>query len=159
MTDHPIPATSMPITVHAQYLKDISFENPGTPHSLRPGQDSPQIDVAVNLEVQAITDDKIPAFYEVTLQLKASAKRGDKNVYLASVDYGMAVSLPQVPEKAHHAMLLIEVPKLAFPFARQALADLIQGGGFPSLLLAPIDFSTLYMTQFSGPDQKNAAVN
>lgn len=159
MTDTPTPTTSLPIVVHAQYLKDVSFENPDTPANLRPGQNAPAIELAINLEVRSIADEKISAFYEVTLQLRATAKRGDRNVYLANVDYAIAVSMPNIPAAQHHPTLLIEVPKLAFPFARQVLADLVQGGGYPALLLAPVDFGSLYMTQFAGPEQKSATVN
>jgi preprotein translocase subunit SecB len=159
MTDTPTPTTSLPIVVHAQYLKDVSFENPDTPANLRPGQMAPHIDLSVNLEVRSIEDAQIKAFYEVTLQLVATAKREEKKVYLANVDYALAVSMPDIPAPQHHPTLLIEVPKLAFPFARQVLAELVQGGGYPALLLAPIDFTTLYMTQFAGPAAKDVAIN
>ena len=160
MSDQQVRAQNMPIVVHAQYLKDVSFENPGTPASLRPGQSGPQMDVGINLEAHPVADDKIKSLYEVTVQLRVNATREGQPLFLAHVDYGIAVSLTDLPENQHHPVLLIEVPKLAFPFVRQILADLVQNGGYPPLLMTPVDFGALYMERFmkkDGEAQQSAA--
>jgi preprotein translocase subunit SecB len=157
MTDAPqtpIRAQNLPIVVHAQYVKDVSFENPGAPQSLRPGQGNPNMDVAINLEARTIADDTIKALYELTIQLRVKASRENTPMFLASVDYAMVVSMPDIAEQHHHPVLLVEVPKLGFPFARQVLATLVQDGGFPPLLLTPVDFGAMYLEQFG---TKNAA--
>ena len=153
----PIRAQNVPIVVHAQYLKDVSFENPGTPASLRPGGGAPQMDVGINLEVKPISDERIKSFYEVTIQLRVKALRDNAALFLAHVDYALSVSLADIPEAQHHPVLLIEVPKLGFPFARQILADLVQNGGFPPLLLTPVDFGAMYLEQFAKQQQAAAA--
>lgn len=150
----PVAPHNLPLIVHAQYVKDLSFENPGSPNSLRPGQDNPQMDVNINLDARALEDPQIPNLYEVVLKLSARANRKDYTAFIAEVHYAIAVSLPEVPQAQHHALLLIEAPKLAFPFARKVLADLTQDGGFPPLLLGPVDFFGMYMARFG---KKNEA--
>lgn len=152
MTD-PIRAQNVPIIVHAQYLKDVSFENPAAPASLRTGQGQPQMDVGINLQATPIADDKIKSLFELVIQLRVKASRDGQPLFLAHVDYGMAVSLVDIPEGQHHPVLLVEVPKLGFPFARQILADLVQQGGFPPLLLTPVDFGAMYLEQFASKDE------
>ncbi len=147
-----------PIVVHAQYLKDISFENPHAPDSLRAGQPGPQMDININMDARKFAPEEgQDAMYEVVLALTATAKRDGATVFLAEVQYGAVASLPGVPEETHHPILLIEVPRTLFPFARQLLAELTQSGGYPPLLLNPIDFRALYMEQFVKDEDKQAA--
>ena len=148
----PLSAQSMPIVVHAQYVKDISFESPGAPTSLRQQGSSPQMDVSINLEVKGLPDDKLKAFFEVTLQVRVRATRDEAPLFLADIDYAMAVSVDGVGEENRHAVLLIEVPKLGFPFIRQILSTLTRDGGFPPLLLTPIDFAALYIERFANKE-------
>lgn len=156
MTDEPQGAVqNLPIIIHAQYVKDISFENPHTPNSLRPGQDTPKMDVNINLDARPIEDPQIKNLYEVVLKLSARAERQDYSVFVAELQYGLTVSLPNVAEDQHHPLLLVEVPKMAFPFARKILADLTQDGGYPPLLVGPIDFYAMYMSRFA--NQQNEA--
>ncbi len=140
---------NLPLVIHAQYVRDISFENPNTPNSLRPGQDAPKIDVTINLEARGIEDEKIKNLYEVVLKLGARADRKDYPVFIAELHYAITVSLPDVPADQHHPLLMVEVPKIAFPFARKILADLTQDGGYPPLLVGPIDFYGMYMNKFA----------
>jgi preprotein translocase subunit SecB len=144
----PLTAQNMPIVVHAQYVKDISFESPGAPGSLRQQGPTPKMDVSINLEVKNIPDDKLAAFFEVTLQFRIAALRGDQTIFMIDLDYALAVSVDEVPEENRHAILLIEVPKLGFPFARQIISSLTRDGGFPPLLLTPVDFTSLYLERF-----------
>ncbi len=144
-----LEATGLPITIHTQYIRDISFENPDAPNSMRAGLKTPDMDVNIGMDARALKDDDIKSLYEVALTISATAKREDKTVFIAEVIYGVTVSIGDiVPEDQHHPLLLIEIPKFAFPFARQILATLTSQGGYPPLLLNPVDFQALYMERF-----------
>jgi preprotein translocase subunit SecB len=147
--EQPIQAPNLPVMVHAQYVKDMSFENPAAPFSLRGGQEAPKLDVNINLDARTLEDPTVKSLYEVLIRMSVTAKKGDQTVYIAEVVYGIAASMPNVPEEHHHALLLIEIPKLAFPFARKVLADMVQDGGYPALLLGPVDFAGMYMAKFA----------
>lgn len=147
--NQPLEASGLPITVHAQYVRDISFENPNAPGSLRTGASAPEMEVNVNMDAREIKDDDIKNMYEVALTLNAVAKRDDKALFVAEVIYGITVSIGDaVPENQHHPILFIEIPRLAFPFARQIMATVTSQGGYPPLLLNPVDFQGLYMDKF-----------
>lgn len=139
---------NMPITVMAQYVRDLSFENPNAPHSLRADGGSPEMDVNVGMDARKIEDDNTPHMYETVLSVNAKATRGDDVVFIAELQYGVTVQLNDVPEDQHHPLLLIEIPRLAFPYVRQILSDMTTQGGFPPLLLNPVDFQALYMERF-----------
>jgi len=144
-----IPAQSLPITIHAQYVRDISFENPDAPLSIRAGQEMPVMDVNIGMDARTLEDDDVKNLYEVALTISAKAIRDEKPVFIAEVIYGVTVSIGDVvPEDQHHPILLIEVPRMAFPFARQILATTVSQGGYPPLLLNPVDFQALYMERF-----------
>ncbi len=143
---------NLPLKIHAQYIRDISFENPKAPNSLRGGLEPPKIDISSNMDVRNLEDETIKALYEVAFKVSAVAKREEETVFIAEVEYGVVVELSGVPEDKHHPLLLIEVPRLIFPFIRQMLSDVTQNGGFPPLLLNPIDFTQLYHKNFM---QKN----
>jgi preprotein translocase subunit SecB len=138
----------MPVIIHAQYVKDISFENPNAPETLRAGQKGPEMDVNINMDARKIESSGEENFYEVTLVLTAKAFREKQSVFLAEIHYGALISMPGVSEENHHPLLLIEIPKTLFPFARQLMAELTQSGGYPPLLLNPVDFHALYLQQF-----------
>jgi len=140
--------SNLPIVIHAQYIKDMSFENPNTPESLRGGPDAPEMDVNIGMDARKLEDGDAQNLYEVALNVRAEAKRGEESVFIAELQYGMTVSLNDVPEDQHHPLLLIEIPRMAFPYARQILSDLTVQGGFPPLLLNPVDFHALYMDRF-----------
>ena len=149
-TPSAVSPNNLPVMVHAQYVKDLSFENPGAPFSLRGGQAQPRMDVNITLDAKPLEDPQVKALYEVSMRLSVKALRGDQVVYIAEVLYAVAASMPNVAEEHHHPLLLIEIPKLAFPFARKVLADLIQDGGYQALLLGPVDFVQMYMARFGG---------
>ncbi|MGB1077050.1 MAG: protein-export chaperone SecB [Bdellovibrionales bacterium] len=152
------PMQSLPLQVHAQYVRDVSFENPNAPDSLRGGQEAPKIDISFNMDARNLKDDNADALYEVALKVTANATRGDKTVFIAEVEYGAVVELSQVPEDKHHPLLLVEVPRLTFPFVRQIMSNLTQSGGYPPLNLNPVDFGQLYLQRFAKqtPDKKSA---
>jgi preprotein translocase subunit SecB len=154
MTDTDTPsetipkAPSAPLILHAQYIKDLSFENPNAPDSYRAGQSNPKTDLSINVDAQALNDPSIENLFEVTMRVTAKATRDEKTVFLADILYGVTVSIHTIPESQFHAMLLVEVPRIAFPYVRKILADTIQDGGYPPLLLSPVDFTALYLNKF-----------
>jgi len=136
-------AAAPPITIDVQYIKDFSFENPNAPVVYTEIQGAPQVDVNVNVGVQPLAE----ATFEVVLTLQAHAKYGDKTAFLAELVYGAVTRLAGVPQDAVEPVLLIEVPRLIFPFARATLADVTQNGGYPPLLINPVDFAGMYRNQ------------
>lgn len=145
-----VTARTVPLTIHAQYIKDFSFENPHAPQSLLPGQAIPAMDVSVTLDAKKVPDEKNQnTVYEIILHIEAKATRGTQVVFLTHLDYATVASVnKEVPERHHHPLLMVEVPKLAFPFARQVLADVTSQAGYPPLLLNPVDFEGMYRDQF-----------
>lgn len=128
------------ITMNAQYVKDLSFENPNAPASLLPSNEQPQLDVNIDVQTRTGPEDS----YEVTLHIKADAKIGGKQAFLIELAYAGVATLKNIPQEALQPVLLIEIPRLLFPFARNILADVTRDGGFAPLLLNPIDFADLY---------------
>lgn len=123
-----------------QYLKDLSFENPNAPQSLSPQQTQPDINIAVNVNARNLT----PTDFEVELHLDAKATNQGKVVFAAELLYAGAFRLENFPPNLLHPAVLIECPRMLFPFARQVLADATRNGGFPPLMLDPIDFAGMY---------------
>lgn len=148
-TREQIQAGEAPFQILAQYVRDLSFENPNATNVLRGEQDLPEMDIAIGMDARKLADTKNRDIYEVVLNVRAEAKREDLSVFVAELQYGMTVLVGEdIPEESHHPFLLIEIPRLAFPFARQILADMTVQGGFPPLLLNPVDFHQLYMQRF-----------
>jgi preprotein translocase subunit SecB len=150
-TPEPTIMRTMPVTVHAQYIKDMSFENPGAPEAFKPNAGQPGMNLNINLGVQDMPADQLPNLYEVTLRMQARATRDTKVCFIAEIEYAALVTLSEeVPEDTKHPLLLIEIPRLLFPFARQALSQMSHQGGYPALMIAPVDFQALYIQKFSG---------
>ncbi|PCI86316.1 MAG: protein-export chaperone SecB [Hyphomicrobiales bacterium] len=129
------------IQVMVQYTKDFSFENPNAPMSL--GGDVSQnskINIVVNVEATPMADDH----FEVVLQLEASAKDGEKVIFNAELYFGGVFKLHNCPPDTVHPMVMIECPRILFPFARRIISDAIRDGGFPPLMIDPVDFTQLY---------------
>ena len=131
-----------------------SFENPNAIDALRPNQPLPTMDINIGMDARKIDGTNLTDFYEVALNIRAEAKRGDNVAFLAELQYGIAVSIDEsVPQDSHHPLLLIEIPRFAFPFARKILSDLTTQGGYAPLLLNPVDFHALYMQKFGQKQQ------
>lgn len=148
----PTRRKTLPIFIQKQYVKDISFESPNAPQILNV-RGRPEMEISFNMNAEPIerpeNEDDDGDYYEVTVGLEARAKRGEKLAFLTEILYGMQVKINKdMPENKRHAMLYIEVPRYAFPYVRQILTNLTQMGGFPPLLLTPIDFKALYMDRF-----------
>lgn len=145
------PAQKLPVVIHAQYMKDLSFENPNAPHSLRPAKDTkPTMDINFSMDAKktdALGKDADNA-YEVTLGVRATANKDNMVAFIVEVEYGVIVTLEGVPEEKMHPMLLIEMPRYVFPFIRQMIASVTQQGGFAPLLLAPVDFRSFYLQRY-----------
>ena len=127
------------IAINAQFVKDISFEAPHVPQIFTELKSNPEINVNVDVQAGKIQD----TVYQVDLKIKAEAKVEDKVAFLCEVEYG-CIATVQVPPEHVEPILLIEIPRLLFPFARNIIADLTRESGFPPLMINPIDFVGLY---------------
>lgn len=142
-------AADLPVNIHAQYIRDLSFENPSAPESLR-GGGLPEMDISIGMDARELKLGDAKNSYEVVLNVRAEAKRKESTVFIAELQYGIALSIGEdVPQESHHPLLFIEIPRLAFPFARQIVSDLTMQGGYPPLMLNPVDFHALYLQRFS----------
>ncbi|WP_422023781.1 protein-export chaperone SecB [Pyruvatibacter mobilis] len=136
------------IRILGQYIKDLSFENPNAPGGFT--NQAPQINVSVDVRVPGNQDND----YEIELRLTADAKVEDKQVFLVELVYGAVFRLENIPAQGLQPVLLIECPRIIFPFARRIIADMTRDGGFPPLMIDPIDFAALYRQRL---DQQQAA--
>lgn len=136
--------------VLAQFTRDLSFENPNGPRT--PGGESvqPQLEVSVNVGARPREQDH----YEVDLNINVSAKAGETTLFLTELSYGGIFLIQNVPQDSIQPVLLIECPRLLFPFARRVIADTTRDGGFPPLMLEPIDFVALYRAQLERQQQQ-----
>lgn len=126
------------LSIITQYIRDLSFENPGAQQG--PQQGRPQIQVRVEVRTQDMQDQN----HEVTVDLNVEAKADDKTVFILELSYSGLFSLANIPNESLQPLLLIECPRLLFPFARRIVADVTRDGGFPPLMIDPIDFVSLY---------------
>ncbi|WP_281926890.1 protein-export chaperone SecB [Roseibium album] len=125
-----------------QYIKDLSFENPNAPRSLaqNENQEQPKLDINVNVGAQQMGDDQ----FEVVLTLTAKAERPDMVMFNVELIYAGIFRITGVPQEHMHPFVMIECPRMIFPFARNILSEATRNGGFPPLMLDPIDFAQLY---------------
>ena len=127
------------VVVLAQYIKDLSFENPNAPRSLQQSS-QPQINISVNVNANPLTDTDI----EVMLRLEGKAEAAGSVMFNFELDYAGVFRVQNVPPDQMQPMILIECPRVLFPFAREIVATAVRNGGFPPLMLDPIDFVALY---------------
>ncbi|MBS0333512.1 MAG: protein-export chaperone SecB [Proteobacteria bacterium] len=127
------------IRILAQFIRDLSFENPRAPESLRGGT-QPQIELGVEMNARSRED----GFFEVDLKLSAKAVREDGPVFVVELLYGGVFQIAGVPAEDMEPVLLIECPRYLFPFARKIIADVSADGGYPPFMLDPIDFAGVY---------------
>lgn len=147
--DIPLKAGDLPVQIVAQYIIDLSFENPKAIKALRDRAGTPEMDLNIGMDARKVPDNELNNLFEVVLSVNAKASKKDDVIFLAELQYGITVQIDKkVPEESHHPILLIEIPRLAFPYARQILSDLTLQAGFPPLMLAPVDFHALYMRRF-----------
>ena len=131
------------IGIQSQYVKDLSFENPSAPGSLVAGANAPDIQVNVEVQARPLQNDS----YEVALHITASGKNGQTTLFMLDLAYAAVCRVIGVPKESLQPVLLVECPRMLFPFARRVLSDATRDGGFPPLMLNPIDFTALYRQQ------------
>lgn len=143
----PAPAQNAPpqLNVVAQYIKDFSFENPNAPQSLTAAKEPPQIAIQINVNASPLSDNDI----EVVLKLDGKAETGGKLMFRFELEFAGVFRIQNVPPENLNPLVLIECPRLLFPFAREIIATAVRNGGFPPLLLDPVDFVGLYRQKMS----------
>ena len=124
----------------AQFTRDFSFENPNAPQSLAPQQQQPQIAIQVNVNARQLGETD----FEVELKLEGSAKNDSNTLFAFDLTFCGIFRVKNIPQDQVHPVIMIECPRLLFPFARQIVADAVRNGGFPPLYIDPIDFVALY---------------
>jgi preprotein translocase subunit SecB len=136
----------------AQYIKDLSVESPSAPQVFQ-WQDQPSVDVNFNLGVENVSDE----VKEVSMKMEVRAQSQSGVHFLVDLTFAGLFGIRNFPEEAMPAFLLVEAPRLLFPFARQIICESIQNMGFPPLLLEPIDFGAAYMAQLQAAQQQGEA--
>ncbi len=128
------------LSVLGQYIKDFSFENPNAPRSLAPSQTQPAINIQINVGVQQLAETD----YEITLVLEGKAESSGMVLFAFDLTFAGVFRVQNVPQETLQPLIMIECPRLLFPFAREIVATAVRNGGFPPLLLDPVDFVALY---------------
>ena len=141
------------LRILAQYIKDLSFENPNAPDSLRPREKAPEINVQINVNATPLSETE----FEAELTLNATATSDETTMFNVELLYAGIFSISNVPQDQLHPFVMIECPRMLFPFARQIISDATMRGGFPPLNVDPIDFAQLYrqrMMEMAAQQQK-----
>ena len=165
MSDTPTPsgngapgATQNPnapsFIILAQYLKDLSFENPRAPGVFQSAQ-TPNMDVGVDVNARTMGENQ----YEVELSVSAKARQGDDAMFIVEASYAGAFEIKNIAADQLEGVMLVECPRLLFPFMRKIIADATQNGNFPPLMLEPIDFMNIYLTNKQRQQQAASAEN
>jgi preprotein translocase subunit SecB len=128
------------LNVLAQFIRDFSFENPNAPQSLMPMEEQPAINIQINVNAKPMNDTD----FDVSLKIEGEARTKEILLFKFELDYGGIFKIQNVPSEHMHPIVLIECPRLLFPFARQIVAEATRQGGFPPLYLDPVDFAALY---------------
>ena len=138
-----------------QYTKDFSFENPNAPRSLGPQEKGPNISIQVNVNARQLAE----ADFEVNLVLEGTAGEGTETLFKFELDYAGVFRLRNIPADQMHPIVMIECPRLLFPFARQIIAEAVRNGGFPPLYIDPIDFQALYRQNLAQAQAQQGALS
>jgi preprotein translocase subunit SecB len=150
----PTPQPQAPsLNVLGQYIKDFSFENPNAPRSLAPSENQPAINIAINVGVQQLGQSE----FEVSLKLEGKAENSGTVLFAFDLTFGGMFRLQNVPQEHLQPLLLIECPRLLFPFAREIIATAVRNGGFAPLLLDPVDFVALYQQRLAQAGEQPVA--
>lgn len=139
----PVLPEQIQIVVNNQYIKDFSFESPNSPQIFSTLDRLPDVNIGINVKTKTIAENS----YEVLLSLKLEAKAGEHIAFITELVYGGIFLVPPTSEESLRFILLVEAPKLLFPFARSIISNVVRDGGFPQLLINPIDFVSLYNQQ------------
>ncbi len=139
-TGEPALEAAPQLNVLAQYVRDLSFENRNAPRSLMPQNEQPAINIQINVNANPMSEQE----FQVELTIEGDAKTKELTLFKFELIFGGIFRIANVPEEAIHPIVLIECPRLLFPFARQIIANATRDGGFPPLYLDPVDFAALY---------------
>ena len=139
-------ATAATFTINAQYVKDLSFENPNIP-GLLTLEAEPSVEMNIDVKGSNLDND----FYEVVLTLSCKGSSGETTLFVAELSYASLISLNDVPEEQIQRILFVECPILMFPFARNIIADATRDGGYPPILMQPVDFQAIFDKGTHGP--------
>ncbi len=146
MTDADTANQARPsLSALGQYIKDLSFENPNAPNSLAPRENGPNIAISVNVNAKQLSETD----FEVELLLEGKAGEAEDLMFRFELIYAGIFRVLNIPADNVQGVIMIECPRLLFPFARQIIADSVRNGGFPPLLIDPIDFAGLYQQKIS----------
>lgn len=141
------------ISVNAQYIKDLSFENPNAPGILAVDQEeAPKINLHLDLHVSSMPEED---YYEVEIAIEAEAKLKDQRMFLVDLKYAGIFHIINMQDDQRELVLAVHCPALIFPFARKIIADVTQNGGFQPLMMDPIDFGALYMKKIQEDSAKS----
>ncbi len=146
-------AAQAPLMIGAQYIKDLSFENPLGAETAAGLSENPSVSVEVNTSARPIAEDA----FEVSLFIRGEAAAAEKTVFIIELTYGGIVVVGAAPEEDIRPLVLIEGPRHLFPFARAVVANTTRDGGFPPLMIGPIDFAALYFENHAEQDGIPAA--
>jgi len=151
----PVGAQPLPqLNILSQYIKNFSFRSPDAPRSLAPDQVQPAIQIQINVAVQQLAETE----YEISLKLDGKAERAGKLLFAFDLTFAGLFRARNMPKDSMQSVLMIECPRLLFPFAREIVANAVRNGGFPPLLLGPVDFVALYQRQMQQPPQATTAL-
>ena len=139
------------LNVLAQYVKDLSFESPNAPNSLRGRDKAPTININVNVNANPLSEKE----FDVHLTLNAKASSGNDVLFNVELIYGGVFRVDGFPPEHVLPILFIECPRLLFPFARQIIAEATRNGGFPPLMLDPIDFAQMFQQKIAEDQAKS----
>jgi len=134
------------LAILRQYIKNLSFKNPNAPRSLSPSDKPPAINVQVNV---AVVQQLAQTEYEVALKLEGKAENAGSVVFAFELTFAGVFRVQNVPAETLRPLVMIECPRLLFPFAREIVANAVRNGGFPPLLLDPVDFVALYQQRMA----------
>ena len=143
------------LSVLTQYVKDLSFESPGAPLSLRPREKAPAININVNVTANPLADTD----YDVNVTLTAIAKDGEDVLFNVELVYGGVFRISGFPQEHVMPLVFVECPRLLFPFARQIVAECTRNGGFPPLMIDPIDFGKMFQQRVAEEQAKAKVTN
>jgi preprotein translocase subunit SecB len=128
------------LNVLAQYIKDLSFENPNAPRSLQPSQQQPAINIQINVGAKPLAENEV----EVELKIEGKAESAGSVLFQFELLYAGVFRMLNIPEQDAHPIMMIECPRLLFPFAREIISNAVMNSGFPPLRIDPVDFVGLY---------------
>lgn len=137
------PEPFQQLIVNAQYIKDLSFENPRAPQSLMQPTAQPEVEINVDVKARNLA----PEVFEIILSVTATAKTKQEPIFVVELAYAAVVTVKNAPEALLPQLILVETPRIMFPFVRAIIADATRDGGFPPLMLNPIDFAELLRRQ------------